>query len=268
MVGTGPPVLFFPGGHCPAQVDCGWSLYRRSGHRVVAFSRPGYGRTQVGALTAEKFAPLVGEVCADLRLGNVEAAVGVSFGGMQAVQVALALRSRVERLVLHSCAPSVLAYPDSRAQAVGGRVAFSPAVEGVLWALLRRLVRSEAGLRTMASTLSTLPTRQWWGALSASDRAEIRRMFSLMRSGTGFVTDLRQAGPDGSPSRRAALARVGCPTLVTGSPNDAGVRFAHAESLARTIPGARLVELASSSHLFWLGPDRDRLASEIAAFLA
>jgi pimeloyl-ACP methyl ester carboxylesterase len=83
--GTGSPVLFFPGGHCSARADCGWALYTRSGHSVVSFSRPGYGDTRVGAQTAEEFAPVVREVCEQLHLDAVAAAVGVSFGGMQAV---------------------------------------------------------------------------------------------------------------------------------------------------------------------------------------
>ena len=54
-------VLFFPGGHCAATVDCGWESYTRLGFRVVAFSRPGYGRTRLGDLTAARFVPAVDE---------------------------------------------------------------------------------------------------------------------------------------------------------------------------------------------------------------
>ena len=143
--GTGSPVLFFPGGHCSARADCGWALYTRSGHGVVSFSRPGYGDTRVGAQTAEEFAPVVREVCEQLHLDAVAAAVGVSFGGMQAVHVAADPRLRVERLVLHSCAPSVLPYPDTRAETVAGPLVFSPALQGIVWRLIHRLVRSEAG---------------------------------------------------------------------------------------------------------------------------
>ena len=53
-------VLFFPGGHCRAATDCGRSLYAGLGHEVVSFSRPGYGGTRVGRLTAAEFTPLVG----------------------------------------------------------------------------------------------------------------------------------------------------------------------------------------------------------------
>jgi pimeloyl-ACP methyl ester carboxylesterase len=265
--GTGSPVLFFPGGHCSARADCGWALYTRSGHGVVSFSRPGYGDTRVGALTAEEFAPVVREVCEQLHLDAVAAAVGVSFGGMQAVHVAADPGLRVERLVLHSCAPSVLPYPDIRAETVAGPLVFSPALQRIVWRLIHRLVRSEAGLRLMMAPLSTIAVGEWWDQLSPIDKTEARGLFQSMQSGSGFVNDLRQGRPGGTQERRAALTRVACPTLVTGSRFDAGVRFSHAQNLADTIPGAELVELDSPSHLFWLGPSRDQLASVLAAFI-
>ena len=112
--GERPPVLFFPGGHCSAATDCGWSLYAGLGHEVVSFSRPGYGGTRVGRLSAAEFTPLVGEVCEQFGISTIAASVGVSFGGLQAVHVAAGQRPTAQRLILHSCAPSVLAYPDSR----------------------------------------------------------------------------------------------------------------------------------------------------------
>lgn len=63
-----PPVLFFPGGHCSARCDCGWSLYRDMGHAILSFSRPGYGRTRVDAVSPAEFAPLVREVCEQLAI--------------------------------------------------------------------------------------------------------------------------------------------------------------------------------------------------------
>jgi hypothetical protein len=66
--GDKPVVLFFPGGHCSAASDCGWSLYTSEGHGVLAFSRPGYGNTDVGRLNAAEFVPAVAECCEDLGI--------------------------------------------------------------------------------------------------------------------------------------------------------------------------------------------------------
>lgn len=113
-------MLFFPGGHCSAASDCGWSLYTSAGHGVLAFSRPGYGNTDVGRLNAAEFVPAVAECCEDLGIGQTAGAVGVSFGGMQALHAAWSLPELVPRLVLHSCAASTRAYPDGRLESLVG----------------------------------------------------------------------------------------------------------------------------------------------------
>ena len=268
LPGKCSPVLFFPGGHCSAACECGWGIYTSLGHAVVSFSRPGYGSTRVGPLSPAEFAPLVREVCEQLGIRGIAAAVGVSFGGMQAVHVANSPELRVPRLVLHSCAPSGLSYPDTRAEAIGGPILFSPILQRPVWALVRRVIRSDAGLRRMLAPLSTLPIEDWWEQLSTVDRGEARTLFESMRSDAGFVNDLRQGRPRLDAARRHALSNVRCPTLVTGSRQDGGVPFAHADNLAATIPDAVLVELESPSHLFWIGPGKELLASMVESFLA
>jgi pimeloyl-ACP methyl ester carboxylesterase len=265
--GDRPPVLFFPGGHCSAHCDCGWGLYTESGHGVVSFSRPGYGGTRVGPLSAAGFAPLVREVCEQLEISVIAATVGVSFGGLQAVHVAADQDLGVPRLVLHSCAPSGLAYPDTSAEAIVGPVLFSPLLQGLVWRLVHRMVRSESGLRRMMARLSKLPVDEWWEELSAIDRAETRVLFQSMHSDSGFVNDLRQGRARDASARRDAMSKVRCPTLVTSSRNDRGVAFAHAEDFANTIPNATLVQLDSPSHIFWIGPERARLVAVVRSFI-
>ena len=267
LPGERPPVLFFPGGHCSARCDCGWSLYTELGHAVVSFSRPGYGGTAVGQLGAAEFAPLVRDVCRQLDISVIAAVVGVSFGGLQAVHTAADQQLDVARLVLHSCAPSSLPFPDRRAEAITGPVLFSPFLQTVVWPAIHRLVRSDPGLRRMMAQLSNLPAATWWDQLSPDDKDEARVMFEAMSSDSGFVNDLRQGHARDAAARHDALTSVRCPTLVTGSPHDRGVSFAHAEDLAASIPDAVLVELESPTHLFWIGPGRARLVSIIRSFL-
>ena len=265
--GERPAVLFFPGGHCRASTDCGQGIYTALGHEVISFSRPGYGRTAVGPMGAAVFADVVREVCEQLGVLSVAAAVGVSFGGLQAVQVAGHPSIGVERLVLHSSAPSTLPYPDTWAEAVLGPVVFSPALERATWWLVRQAVRSGPGLRAMLAQLSTLPAEQWWDHFSAADKDQARRVFNGMGSGSGFTNDLRQARARHSGARRTALARVRCPALVTASPHDGGVDHAHAEDLLAQLENSRLLELASPTHLFWIGPGRDLLTDSVRDFL-
>lgn len=267
LPGERSPVLFFPGGHCRATTDCGWSLYAGLGYGVVSFSRPGYGGTRVGRLSAAEFAPLVGEVCEHLGITTVAASVGVSFGGLQAVHVAAGQQPAVPRLILHSCAPSSLAYPDRRAEAVLGPVMFSPLLQRLVWGAIRGVVRTDAGLRTMMSQLSTRPVSQWWTQMSASDKDEVRDLFRSMSSDSGFTNDLRQGHARDADARRAVMSTVACPTLVTASRHDGGVSFAHAEDFARILPHADLVEVPSPSHLFWIGGQKTHLVSILRSLL-
>ena len=159
---------------------------------MLTFSRPGYGRTQLGPLVAAEFVPAVAEDCAV----------------------------------------------------------------------------SDTGLRMMMSSLSTEPTGAWWQTWTSVDRASARDSFASMDSGSGFVTDLRQGEAARSRYREAALRSVPCPTLVTASRHDGGVRFAHAEDFIRTIPRARLLETNAQSHFYWLGPHRQILLTAIEEFLS
>lgn len=265
--GDRPAVLFFPGGHCRSSTDCGQGIYTALGHEVVSFSRPGYGRTQVGPMDAAAFADVVREVCEQLGVLAPAAAIGVSFGGLQAVHVAGHRSIGVERLVLHGSAPSTLPYPDSRAEALLGPVAFSPALEPAVWWLVRQLVRSDPGLRAMLARLSTLPPREWWDDLSAAEKDQARGVFNNMGSGSGFVNDLRQARAKDAGQRRAALARVRSPALITASPHDGGVDYAHAEDFRAHLENSRLVELPSPTHLFWIGPGHDLVTDAVRHFL-
>lgn len=266
--GSRPPVLFFAGGHCTAATDCGWELYTSLGYGIVAFSRPGYGRTDVGALSAAEFVPALEDCCRILGIDVVAAAVGVSFGGMQAIAAAVGLSGLVPRLALHSCAPSTHSYPDTAQERWGGPVVFSSRAQRLTWATVATVVKSERGLTAMMGALSTEPPDQWWGGWSEPDKQVARRLFQTMSSGSGFVLDLRQARGDRAAFRRHMQMLVPCPTLVTGSRRDGGVRFAHALDLAATIPSARLVELDSDSHLYWLGPHAPQAQDVVSRFMS
>jgi pimeloyl-ACP methyl ester carboxylesterase len=263
----GAVVLLFPGGHCTAASRVGADLYTDLGYRVLTFSRPGYGRTTVGPLMAAEFVRAVAEVCEFLEICESVATVGVSFGGLQAVEVASALPRLAPRLVLHSCAPSSLPYPDTTLETVAGPMVFGAHSQRLAWPAVRALTASDRGLRLMMSSLSTEKPASWWESWTPADRASARETFASMASGSGFVTDVRQGRAGRSHYREAMLRSVPCPTLVTASRHDGGVRFAHAEDFQRTIPKARLLETKAHSHLYWLGSERPNLVAAIQAFM-
>jgi pimeloyl-ACP methyl ester carboxylesterase len=151
-------------------------------------------------------------VCEQLDISVIATAVGVSFGGLQAVHVAEDQELGVPRLVLHSCAPSGLPYPDTRAEAIVGPVLFSPLLQGLAWRLVRRVVRSDPGLRTMMARLSKLPVEDWWEQLSAADRDEARACSDACAPIPGSSTTSARGKPDGprreaTPCRRSSARR-------------------------------------------------------------
>ncbi|WP_420174858.1 alpha/beta fold hydrolase [Luteococcus sp. OSA5] len=263
-----PLVVVFPGGHCGAMADVGWDLFRELGYGLVSVSRPGYGRTQVGPLSAAEFVPAVSEALAHLGVRAVAAVVGVSFGGMQAIELTRVGSPHPPKLILASAAPSTLPYPDSPQERIAGSLVFSPRVQTLTWRITRALVASDQGLKLMVGGLSTLPIVAWWNTWSQGDCARARAMFSSMNSGAGFVLDLRQASGRSSGSRQASMSSIDVPTLVLASRHDGVVAFAHAENAAAVIPGARLVDTEAASHLFWLGPTHDAVRREIDRFLS
>ncbi|MFI7637411.1 alpha/beta fold hydrolase [Nonomuraea sp. NPDC049400] len=210
LEGDGPrTVLVFHGGHARAGLPLGEEVFTDAGFTVLAPSRSGYGRT-----------PLT----------------------MAARHPHLA-----ERVILQSSV-GFLPWPD-RLTRLGGRVVFHARLEAGTWAIMRFLIRvaPSLGLRLLLRDLSVLPTRQVLEGLSAAERATLAGLFTVMRSGSGFVADMLPV-PD-------CAAQVSQPALVIATRQDRSVPFAHAESLAAAMPNAALVDSRADSHMIWFGPD-------------
>ncbi|NUW38606.1 alpha/beta fold hydrolase [Nonomuraea rhodomycinica] len=254
-------VLVLHGGHMRAGLALGEEVYADAGFRVLALSRPGYGRTPLTTgTTPAGFADAAAELCRTLGIERLAAVVGISAGGRTALTMAARHPSLVERVILLS-AVGFLPWPDRRTR-LGGRAVFGPRVETSTWAVLRFLVRRapSLGLRLLLRDLSVLPARKVLAGLSAAERATLAGLFTVMRSGRGFVADLLPV-PD-------CAAQVSRPALVIATRHDRSVPFAHAESLAAAIPNAELVDSRADSHMIWFGPGYPRVAAKIREFLA
>ncbi|MDH2426016.1 alpha/beta hydrolase [Sphaerisporangium sp. TRM90804] len=262
LEGEGPQtVVIFHGGHMRAGLALGEEVFTLSGHRVLAPSRPGYGGTPLTTATAPAaFADVTARLCRDLGVERVAAVVGVSAGGRTALTMAARHPRLVRRVILQS-AVGFLPWPDRRTR-LGGRLVFNPGAEAATWAAVRLLMRAapRAGLRLLLRDLSTRPVRQVMAGLSEHDRAELLALFTLMRSGEGFVNDMLPV-PD-------CARQVTQPALVIASRTDRSVPFSHAESLVATMPRAELVESRADGHLIWFAPDYPAIAGKIKDFLA
>ncbi len=254
-------VLVFHGGHTRAGLAMGEEVFASSGCTILAPSRPGYGRTPLSTgPSVQEFTDVVRTLCADLGYDRVAAVVGISGGGPTAATMAAGHPGLVERLIMIS-AVGWLPYPD-RWTRFGSHIGFAPAVEGITWAAMRALIRlaPNASLRMMLKSLSTLPPGEVMAALRGEDQAVLLDLFAHMRSGRGFLNDFHPT-PD-------ITGRIGQPTMVIATRTDRGVPFAQAESLARTIRHAELVESPAHGHMVWLGPGWPAIAERIRMFLS
>jgi hypothetical protein len=138
---------------------------------------------------------------------------------------------------------------------------FNAVTEPVTWAGVRTLLRLApvVGLRVLLPGVSTAPARELLAGLSDPDRAALVRLFAGMRSGRGFLNDLRGVAD--------VTAQVTQPVLIVASRQDGGVPFGHAEALAASLPQAELVESGASSHFIWFGDDYPAIAETIRQFL-
>jgi pimeloyl-ACP methyl ester carboxylesterase len=254
-------VVMFHGGHVRAGLSLGEEVFAAAGCTLLAPSRPGYGRTPLSTgRSVEGCTDVVRALCDQLGIARLAAVVGVSGGGPTAATMAGRHPDLVERLILIS-AVGWLPYPD-RLTRLGAHVGFNAVTERVTWSAIHGLARVAPGacLRLMMASLSTRPVGEVVAALRAEDRAMLLALFTQMRSGRGFLNDLRPT-PD-------VTARIDRPTLVIATRTDRGVPFAQARSLAGSIRHAELVESHADSHLVWLGPDWPAIAERIRAFLA
>lgn len=264
LVRGGPDVaVVFHGGHLRAGLPLGEDALVAAGWTVLVPSRPGYGRTPLWPQGSDPTdcAARTAKLCRHLGLGPVRAVVGMSAGAPTAVAMAAREGPRVGSLVLLS-ARSSLPWP-ARTTRLVARVAFRGRIERLPWGLTHTLVRRspELGLRLMMGSLSTLPAARVMADLSPDERSRLCALFAGMRSGRGFLNDLRQAV---DPAHERAVTQ---PTLVVSSPWDGQVGAAHARQLCAAIPGAVHFASPSLSHLVWFGSGAAATERRVLEFL-
>jgi pimeloyl-ACP methyl ester carboxylesterase len=264
LTGAGPrTVLVLHGGHLSAAVPLGERDLLDLGFRVLAVSRPGYGRTPLTtARTRMGFGDVVAQLCRYLEIDRVAAVLGMSHGGPSAVALAAGHPELVARLILES-AVSSLPWP-GRATRVGAHVAFNSWTAPLTWRLIGALERRAPGvfLRAMLRALSTGSGSRALADVSAADRVEILALLGSMGGSHGFLHDIRE------PVDPSLETRVRCPTLIIASRADGQVPPSHAEHLRRHIHGATLVWSHAPSHLIWFGSAAHERTQQVTRFLA
>jgi thioesterase CepJ len=224
--GSGEPLLLIHGlGMSTALWVHQWPVFTAR-FRTLALDLRGFGRSSKpdvpGAYAIERLAEDVAEVLRERAAAPCHV-LGTSMGGFVAQRLALAEPTLVRSLILCHTAPRMQIPPEVLAQRLA--------------ALERMSLDDYAGLvcaQALAETTGAA-TRAWLaGMVAANDK---RAYIQVLGEGL--------AGFDAA----AELPSLRVPTLVITGEHDRVLPPAGGEELARTIPGARLVQVPGVGHI-------------------
>ncbi|MEZ0229974.1 MAG: alpha/beta fold hydrolase [Planctomycetota bacterium] len=230
-LGQGAPVLLWPSLLCDGTI---WRHQKEElarDHRLLTVDPPGHGRSQ----PAGRMFTL--EDCAQAALSVLDAwgferavFVGLSWGGMTALRVALAAPERVRALALF----------DTSADAESLKVIpqYKLMLEvfkrwGPIDLLVPELSRKMFGKETLAKK-PDLP-REWVSRLRSFDRQGVVEACEAVIIRRASILPL--------------LPRIKAPALVACGDEDRATPLFRSERIARALPNARLETIPGSGHL-------------------
>jgi pimeloyl-ACP methyl ester carboxylesterase len=247
--GSGPDVLLV---HAGVTDQRSWAAVvdLLSGHRCLTYDARGYGRTTYQR--EEGWSP-AGDAVAVLDAYDVDRAVvvGSSMGGRTSIDLALSHPERVRALVL--IGPAVSGAPE-------------PTYEPEVLALDETWEAAEAA--GDLDVVNEIEARVWLDGPTAPEgrvTGAPRDLFLQMNRRALAADETGEQSAHVSAWDR--LAEIGVPTLLLVGEHDLRYIHENCAHAARTISGARLVELPGVAHLPHLEGDQ-RTIAEIAAFVA
>jgi pimeloyl-ACP methyl ester carboxylesterase/DNA-binding CsgD family transcriptional regulator len=232
--GAGPPLLFDSGwvSHLRGQLElfAFGSFVERLAERftVIRYDRPGCGLSDRDGIDLS----FDGQVAAALAVADAVGAgrfglFGASQGGQLAAAIAARYPDRVDALVLYGMCAS-------------GRDLAPAEVRDSVVALVR--AHWGLGLKALAGAFITDPTAEEVEAFTRAQRASASAAVAARLLEVYYGTDIR-----------ALLPAVRARTAVLHREADKGTRFELGREVAALIPGATLIPLPGSSHLFYHG---------------
>jgi pimeloyl-ACP methyl ester carboxylesterase/DNA-binding CsgD family transcriptional regulator len=232
--GAGPPLLFDSGwvSHLRGQLElfAFGSFVERLAERftVIRYDRPGCGLSDRDGIDLS----FDGQVAAALAVADAVGAdrfglFGASQGGQLAAAIAARYPDRVDAMVLYGMCGS-------------GRDLAPAEVRDSVVALVR--AHWGLGLKALAGAFITDPTAEEVEAFTRAQRASASAAVAARLLEVYYGTDIR-----------ALLPAVRARTAVLHREADKGTRFELGREVAALIPGATLIPLPGSSHLFYHG---------------
>jgi len=209
---------------------------------VIRYDKPGCGLSDRSGIDLS----FDGQVTAALAVADAVGAgrfrlFGASQGGQLAIAIAARHPDRVEALALYGMCAS-------------GRDLAPAEVRKSLVALVR--ANWGLGLKALAGTFVTDPTAEDLAGFTKFQRSSASATVAARLLEVYYDTDIRDL-----------LPAVGARTVVLHREGDRGTPFELGREVAALIPGATLIPLAGSSHLFYHG-DWLAVAEAVTGFLA
>jgi pimeloyl-ACP methyl ester carboxylesterase/DNA-binding CsgD family transcriptional regulator len=232
--GAGPALLFESGwvSHLRGQLELAafGSFVERLGERftVIRYDKPGCGLSDREGIDLS----FDGQVAAALAVADAVGAgrfrlFGASQGGQIAAAIAARYPERVEALVVYGMCAS-------------GRDLAPVQVRESVVALVR--AHWGLGLKALAGAFVTDPTAEELEAFTRFQQASASAAVAARMLEVYYDTDVR-----------ALLPAIRARTAVLHREADKGTRFELGREVAALIPGATLIPLPGSSHLFYHG---------------
>lgn len=276
--GSGPPVLLVSGGPGVSHVHYHPWFSRLAGdHTVVYYDHPGVGRSarQAGSdvYTVGAYAAAIEAVRAHLGAATVSL-IGLSFGGLPAIEYTRTHPDRVRRLVMSNAVHSARAWQLGNIDSVNHEISMRhPEVWDQILALRERGVRSLAG-EYQELVGRVLPELEWADhreppALTRPaepvDRYNPEAYAAFLGPDPEWTVGGSLEGYDPTPG----LADLDVPVLLVSGRYDRVTPVAVAHLLRRELPrgSTRWTVFERSAHRPW-AEEPDRYFAEVAAFLA
>ncbi|SMD45523.1 Pimeloyl-ACP methyl ester carboxylesterase [Aquiflexum balticum DSM 16537] len=246
-VGTGIPILFIHGGHSSCNEVLFHKGFDTNRFCLITPSRPGYGNTPLSQnVSPKQTAALFVAMLDELKLKSV-IVIGISAGGLSAIELASNFPARVTKLILISAVTKKWMTAKDKTYIKAKKI-FAPKIEKFSWALFRffYLLFPNLMAKTMLKELSNSQSID----LAKAEVAELFEMIKLQRSKNGFVNDLDQ------DIDQNVINGIACPTLILHSSNDNAVNLEHAEYAHSKIKNS-ILEIYDNKwgHLLWLGQE-------------
>jgi proline iminopeptidase len=275
--GSGPPVVLVSGGPGVSHVHYHpWFSALAGEYTVVYYDHPGVGRSAPPAgrdvYTVEAYATAIESVRAHLGADSISL-IGLSFGGLAAIEYTRTHPGQVRRLVMSNAVHSARAWQLGNIDSVNHEIAIRhPEVWKEILALRERGVRSLAD-EYQELIGRVLPELEWADPLSHPvltkpaepvDRYNPDAYAAFLGSDPEWVVGGSLKGYDPTPG----LAELDVPVLVLSGRYDRVTPVAVAHMLRQDLPAGstRWTVFEHSAHRPW-AEEPDRYFAEVAAFL-